>query len=149
LRIDTNQRFEKVFERFDELSIALGHDFEEFNSLWLEDFLRNQGYPKLKIKKRSFYDENFQVFSDSNDVEIDVYHEDPLVIGEITAITKTIDKATLFLRKVEFIKKSNKKNPQIFFITYGFFPKIRDQALKLLEDAGVKVYTLRQKGITE
>jgi hypothetical protein len=158
LRIDSNKRFEamqeqidnrfdKVFDRFDELTIALGHDFEEFNSLWLQDFLRNQGYPKMSIKKKTFVDENFEVFPDSTDVELDIYCENPFVIGEVTAIVKNISKVTLFLRKVEFLKKLKKKEPQLFFVTYGFRPEFRDKALELLNDANVKVYTLRQRDL--
>jgi hypothetical protein len=142
-----DKRFDKVFERFDEFSIALGHDFEEFNSLWLQDYLRVQGFPKLKIKKVTIYDENYEVFPDSTEVELDVFNEKPFIIGEITAITKNIDKVNLFLRKVEFMKKRNKTDPQLFYVTYGFKPQIRDKALELLEKANVKVFTVRQKDV--
>jgi hypothetical protein len=142
-----DKRFDKVFERFDEFSIALGHDFEEFNSLWLQDYLRVQGFPKLKITKVTIYDENYEVFSDSTEVELDVFNEKPFIIGEITAITKNIDKVILFLRKVEFMKKRNKAEPQLFYVTYGFKPQIRDKALELLEKANVKVFTVRQKDV--
>jgi len=144
-RIDL--RFEKVFQRFDEMSISLGHDFEEFNSLWLQDFFRAQGFPKLKIRKRTFYDENYEVFPDSHDVEIDIFHEKPLIIGEVTAITRKIEKVTTFLRKVQFLTKRFGEPYAVVYVTYGFLPRIRDEALRLLENAKVKVYTLRQKDI--
>ena len=144
-RIDL--RFEKVFQRFDEMSISLGHDFEEFNSLWLQDFFRAQGFPKLEIRKRTFYDENYEVFPDSHDVEIDIFHEKPLIIGEVTAITRKIDKVTTFLRKVQFLTKRFGEPYAVVYVTYGFLPRIRDEALRLLENAKVKVYTLRQKDI--
>ena len=76
---------------------------------------------------------------------MDVYHEDPFVIGEITAITRKLSKVTTFLRKVEFLKKLKGKEPMTFFITYGFLPEIRNEALRLLEEAGVKVYALRHR----
>ncbi len=33
LRKDLDLRFDKIFQRLDQQSLALGHDFEEFNSL--------------------------------------------------------------------------------------------------------------------
>ena len=95
----------------DEYSNALGYDFEEFNSLCIQDYLRVQGYPKLEIKKKNFIDENYEVFPDSKDVEIDIYNEKPLVIGEVTAITRKIDKANLFIRKKDFLIKTHKTKP--------------------------------------
>ncbi len=138
-------KFDKVFQRLDDMSTAFGHDFEEFNSLWLQEYLIAQGYPKLTIKKRTFVDQNYEVFPDSTDVEVDVYNEEPLVIGEVTAITRNIAKITIFMRKVQFLKKMKGKEPKVFCVTYGFHPKIRDEALRLLEEARVKVFTLRQR----
>ncbi len=137
-------QFSKVFERLDNLSSALGHDFEEFNSYWLETFLVEQGYPKIKIQKRTFYDENYEVFPDSKDVEIDLFNEKPLVVGEVTAIVRKIEKITTFLRKVAFIEKRYGKAKYKVFITYGVLPEIRDEAIKLLEDANIDVIILRK-----
>ena len=143
-RID--QRFDKVFERFDELSLALGHDFEEFNSHWLETFLVAQGFPKIEVRKRTFFDPEHMVFPDSTDVEVDLFNEDPLVVGEVTAIVRTIDKVTTFLRKVKFIESNMRRKADYkLFITYMIVPEIREEAKRLLEGAGVTVITLRQR----
>lgn len=141
-RID--RRFDKVFERFDELSLALGHDFEEFNSYWLQTFLEELGYPKVDIKKKVFIDDNYEVFPDSKEVKIDLYNSDPLTIGEVTAITRRIDKITLFLRKLKFLEKRLGPAKYKLFITYYIQPEIRDEALKLLSEAGVDVILVRR-----
>lgn len=142
-------RIDKVYSRLDEMTIALGHDFEEFNSLWVQDFLRVQGYPKLTIKKKTFIDGEYIVHSDSKEVEVDVFNEKPLIICEITAITKNIEKVTKFLRTIKFLTSKFGEPHSLLFITYGFIPKIRDEALKLLEQAGVKVYSVRQKEVEQ
>ena len=142
-RVD--RRFDKVFARLDDMSASFGHDFEEFNSYWLQTFLVEQGYPKIKIQKKSFYDERYEVFPDSKEVEIDLFNEDPLVVGEVTAVVRNIDKVTTFIRKVKFIE--NKFGPAKYklFITYAIHPEILDEAIKLLEEENIKVIILRRK----
>ena len=145
-----DRRFDLVFKRFDELSIALGHDFEEFNSYWLETFLVEQGYPKVAIEKRHFVDLHYRVFPGSKDVEIDLFNEDPFVIGEVTAFVRSIDKITVFLRKIEFLEAEMGEPAKYkLFITYGIAPAIREEAMRLLENAGVKLIALRQRHVEE
>ncbi len=140
-----DRRFDKVFERFDELSLALGHDFEEFNSYWLETFLLEQGYPKVAIKKRHLFDKNYTVFPNSKDVEVDLFNEEPLVIGEVTAIVRSIDKVTVFLKKIKFIEKELEREAEYkIFITYAIDPEIREEAVRLLKEGGVTLFTLRR-----
>ncbi|MHA1686083.1 MAG: hypothetical protein ACTSYD_06690 [Candidatus Heimdallarchaeaceae archaeon] len=141
-RID--RRFDKVFERLDELSSALGHDFEEFNSYWLQTFLEELGYPRIKIQKKVFYDGDYEVFPDRKEVEVDLFNEDPLVIGEVTAIVRRIDKVTTFLRKISFLEKKFGPAKYKIFITYAIKPEIRDEAIKLLEEAKVETIILRR-----
>jgi len=38
---------------------------------------------------------------------------------------------------------------ELFFITYGFKPDIREKAMELLELANVKIYTVRQKDVQD
>ncbi len=138
-----DRRFEKVFERFDELSLALGHDFEEFNSYWLETFLVEQGYPEVKVKKVHFADTDYEVFPDSQDVEVDLFNENPFVIGEVTAIVRSIDKVTTFLRKIKFLEKQfGRKADYKLFITYMVSPEIRDEVKRLLQENGVTLITV-------
>ncbi len=143
-------KFDKVFSRFDDLSMSLGHDFEEFNSLWLQEYLMVQGFQKLDIKKKTFYDKDYSVFPDNKDIEIDIFNDDPLIIGEVTAITKTIAKVNIFLKKIKFIEKLfEEKAHTRLFITYAFKPEISDEAISLLEKNEVKLFVLRQRGYNE
>ena len=142
-RVD--RRFDKVFARLDDMSASFGHDFEEFNSYWLQTFLVEQGYPKIKIQKKSFYDERYEVFPDSKEVEIDLFNEDPLVVGEVTAVVRNIDKVTTFIRKVKFIETKFGPAKYKLFITYAIRPEILDEAIKLLEEENIKVIILRRK----
>ncbi len=103
-----------------------------------------QGYPKIKIEKKIFFDDKYEVFPDSKEVEIDLFNEKPLVIGEVTAIVRRIEKITTFLRKVEFIEKRFGKAEHKMFITYAIDIKIREEAIELLEKAGIKVIILRK-----
>ncbi|MCF2138294.1 MAG: hypothetical protein K9W43_13765 [Candidatus Thorarchaeota archaeon] len=142
---NVDRRFEEVFQRFDDLSLALGHDFEEFNSYWLQTFLIEQGYPKIDVKKYHFVDNDYSVFPDSKDIELDLFNEKPLVVGEVTAFVRGIDKVNVFLRKVKFIENLFKCTADYkLFITYAIDAEIRDEAVKLLEDNGVILITIRR-----
>ena len=70
----------------------------------------------MKIQVRQhFHDENNYVHLDTNDVEIDIYHIKPNIIGEATLRLTDLDKVRIFIRKCEFIEK-------IFFslVVYSF-----------------------------
>ena len=141
---EVQEQFRKVFRRLDILSEAFGHDFEEFNSYWLETFLVKQGYPRIEIKKKTFYDPDYEVFTHSKNVEVDLFNEDPLVIGEVTAIVREIDKINTFLRKVRFLEKRFGPAKYKLFITYAVLPEIRDEAITLLEKANIDIIILRK-----
>ena len=53
------------------------------------------------------------------------------------------------IRKINFLTRSFGEPKELFFITYGFKPEIREKAMELLEQANVKIYTLRQKDILD
>ena len=140
-----DERFDRIDRRLDEFSLALGHDFEEFNSYWLETFLIERGYPKIRVQKRHFYDKDYSVFPDSNDVEIDLFNEDPLVIGEVTAIVRSITKVTVFLRKLKFLEDLFERKAEYkVFITYLVEPEIREEIERLLKKHGVQLFMLRR-----
>jgi len=149
LRKDLDQRFEKVFQRLDKQSLALGHDFEEFNSLWLRDYLEVQGYPRIKIQKKNFYDENYEVFSDSKDIQIDLFNESPLVIGEVTAIVQSVKKVNDFIKKVKFLTDRFGEAKHVIFITYGIKPDLLDEVTRICEKNGIKLHTLRQSRMAD
>ena len=172
LRIDTNKRFEengkrldaliakldkrfdgvdrridKLYDRVQEMSIAFGHDFEEFNTLWMNDFLRAQGYKNIRLERKIFIDEEYVVNDATKNVEIDIFNEDPLVIGEVTSVVKNLSKVTKFIRKVKFLSSKFGEPVSVIFITYGFKPDIRDDALRVLQNNNVKTFTLRQREV--
>jgi len=171
LRIDTNKRFEengkrldaliakldkrfdgvdrridKLYDRVQEMPIAFGHDFEEFNTLWMNDFLRAQGYKNIRLERKIFIDEEYVVNDATKNVEIDIFNEDPLVIGEVTSVVNFF-KVTKFIRKVKFLSSKFGEPVSVIFITYGFKPDIRDDALRVLQNNNVKTFTLRQREV--
>ncbi len=138
-----DKRMGSLERRMEEISHALGHDFEEFNREWLRAFLNKNGIPDVEIRKRHFVDRNHEVFPDTTDVEIDLFNEEPLLVGEVTAIVRSLEKVEIFLRKVKFIEGLyGRPAEQKLFITYYIEPQILSDVIKKLSEAGVRIISV-------
>ena len=101
------------------------------------------------MKKQQFEDNDYKVFTDSKMVEIDLFNEKPLVVGEVTAITRQIKKVTTTIRKAKFIEELYGEVATKLFVTYAIVPEIKQEVEQLLEKAGFETIVLYQKGLNK
>jgi len=105
--------------------------------------------PDVCSVKRTFIDPHREAFPDSKEVEVDLFCEEPLLIGEVTAMVRSIDKVTTFLRKVAFLEKQFGTPAERLFVTYQFARDIANKARRRLQEAEVRVFALRGQQFTQ
>ena len=83
---------------------AVGRTLEDYSAAFIEIILRERGYPEEKIdvgRKILIYN--------GKTVEINIFNEDPLVVGEVTTYIETEEEALKEVRKVlERVKVAEK-----------------------------------------
>ncbi len=91
---------------FRDLRRALGVTFEEHASSFLEVMLMEMGYPDAVVEKK-------YLVEDGKVVEIDMFCEEPLVVGEATLSITTVEEARRevdkLIKRVELAEKIYKK----------------------------------------
>jgi len=154
-RIETNKRFEEInrrFEenriymdrRFNELALGYGGTFEGFNKTILKKILEERGIPvkAFNVTPIHFQDPEMNVHKNTTDVEVNIFSEDPPIIGEVTSSLVNIEKLETYVRKIQFIEKKFKKEFQHFFITLYVDEKIKELAKNIFNLYKIEAITL-------
>ncbi|MGB9806838.1 MAG: hypothetical protein ACPLRT_08800 [Thermoproteota archaeon] len=79
----------------DSFGKAVGRTLEDYTAAFVRIMLEDRGYSKEKINIR-----RTTIVHDSKVVEIDIFNEDPLVVGEVTTYLESIEKAKEEVSKV-------------------------------------------------
>ena len=87
---------------FGELRVALGATYEMHAAAYLSFMLYEMGYDRVDVVRRSFVE-------DGEIVEVDLFNEEPLVVGEVTVAVRDVDEAERevgrVLRRVGVVEK--------------------------------------------
>ncbi len=109
---------ELLFTKIDELGQTLGITFEDFVRINLTKILQREKILPYSKKLRSVHlrDESEIVNIGSKDVEIDLYCEDPLIIGEVTEAINNWGKIEKLIRRIKFVSEKFGKTPKYSFL---------------------------------
>ncbi len=122
---EQDKQFERVHERLDNIDLGYGVIAEGIEYSIINREFKHKGYDlKLQIRQHFSDNENY-VHPDTTDVEVDIFHTNPNIIGEATLKLNNLDKVRTFIRKCEFLEKTY----EIPFQKYFFCFKI-DQGIK-------------------
>jgi hypothetical protein len=90
----------------------------------------------VTFQRRVIADPDGFVNPGNNEVEIDIFCENPLIIGECTTFVKDIKKVEKFCKVKEFVHKEfvdnlHKIEPIAYLFTYGIDEKIQENVVSL------------------
>jgi len=74
---------------------AVGRTLEDYTASFVKIILEERGYPREKINVRKD-----KINYENKIIEIDVFNEDPLVVGEVTTYLESIEEAKKEVKKV-------------------------------------------------
>jgi len=115
---------------FGELCKFAGITFEDFVRKFLTTYLRGlKEIPKGAKLKRAIVDGE----------EIDLFLEDPLIVGEITSYTGSLEEVSKLLRKAELIKTKYYKEPRKFLIILTAKKDIFKDLKRMSKERGIEL----------
>jgi lipase chaperone LimK len=119
-----------IFSGFSKLSRFAGISFEEFARHFLEGYLRRTGIlPKGVRLKKGFI----------NGEEINIFCEDPPIVGEVTAYAGSKEEAEKLLRKVKLFKEKYGVEPKKFLIILSVSKKVYREIKKISMENGIEL----------
>jgi len=149
-----DKRFEQVDKRFDqmdekidkgfaELSLGFGMNFEDLSQAIVKKIMDVLGIKLPKLEKRRFVDQKMTVHMNSTDVEVDLFSEEPLIIGEVSGSITELEKIERFIRKIHFLEEQFKKKATLkIIITYRIHPKLSNKVRAILKKEGIELIAI-------
>jgi len=134
-----DKRFAKVYERLDQMSFGHTDIVAGVAYIIIKREFRARGLEFELTKKHHFTDENYFVNPDTQDVEIDIFHIKPNILGEITLKITEIDKVRSFIRKIQFIEKRYKESFQKYFFCYYINDNIKTDVELLMKQYDIEL----------
>ncbi|MEM2747189.1 MAG: hypothetical protein QXK69_11865 [Candidatus Caldarchaeum sp.] len=139
-RVDRLEK--RVSKGFAELGSALGVTYEMHANAYIQVLLEELGYPDARVG-------GGYVLKDGEVLEIDMFCEDPLVVGEVTSrlrdeeeMNKEIAK---LLERVEAASSKYRKKPFMVVLSVGVVPENLVQKLRTdAEKHGIKLILGRE-----
>ena len=128
-----DKRFEKVYERFDQMDFGHKDIVAGVAYIVVKREFRARGIDFELKSRHHFTDEDYFVHPDSQDVEIDIFHVKPNIIGETTLKISDIEKVRSFIRKIQFIEKRYKDKFKKYFFCYSINDPIKPEVESLLK----------------
>lgn len=134
-----DKRFDKVYERLDSIDLGYGYVVEGMAySIIKREFKQRDLDLDLKIRQH-FTDENYTVHPDTQDVEVDIFHIKPNIIGEASLKIFNLDKVRTFIKKIEFLEKTYKDNFKRFLFCFKIDDRIKGELINLLQKYNIEL----------
>jgi hypothetical protein len=140
-------RVDRSIQKFrSKISARLGERFEGIGRQIARELLLERGIKVKRIQAYKTRDIKGLVFEKGQDVEVDVFVKEPLVIGEIKSIIEKKDELISFSRKVKFFEKQfGKKSKFRLVITIDIADKIRDAVKALAKKHQIKLISYNER----
>jgi len=119
-----------MLKGFADLSRFAGVNFEDFVRSFLTEVLRRSGeIPEGAEIRKAVVDGE----------EINIFLEDPLIVGEVTAYADSADEIIKLLRKAELVKSKYSREPRKIMIALNVKGGVVGEIEKIAEERGVEL----------
>jgi hypothetical protein len=127
LRVNYDRMRKYMVSAFRDLKASLGVAFEDHAASFLELMLEEMGYPGARVEKKFFV-------HDGEVVDVNLFCEKPLVVGEATVSVKDAGEAEAevekLLKRVKIVEEKYGK-PEMIILSVA---RSTDEAAKMLKD---------------
>ena len=115
---------------FADLSKFAGVNFEDFVRGFLTEFLRRSGeIPEGAEIKKTVVDGE----------EINIFLEDPLIVGEVTAYADSVDEMMKLLRKAELVRAKYSREPRKVMVALNVKRDVLKEIEGIARERGVEL----------
>jgi predicted nuclease with TOPRIM domain len=118
----------------DSFGKAVGRTLEDYTVAFVRVILEDKGYSKEKVNIRKT-----TIIHDNKIVEIDIFNEDPLIVGEVTTYLDTVEQAKEEINKIlydkEVVERKFKRKVEMKILAVANVPSnVLEELKKLTED---------------
>lgn len=118
----------------DSFGKAVGRTLEDYTAAFVRVILEDKGYSKEKVNIRKT-----TIIHDNKIVEIDIFNEDPLIVGEVTTYLDTVEQAKEEINKIlydkEVVERKFKRKVEMKILAVANVPSnVLEELKKLTED---------------
>jgi len=137
LRINHNRMYKYMVSGFRELRRTLGVAFEDHIASFLEVMLEEKGYKEAKVEKK------FLAYR-GKVIDINLFCEKPLLVGEATVSIKSDEEAERevgkLLRRVNLVERKYKRKPEMVILSVARVAKgVKESLKRLAGEKGIKL----------
>ena len=119
-----------MLKGFADMSKFAGVNFEDFVRSFLTEFLRRSGeIPEGAELKKTVVDGE----------EIDIFLEDPLIVGEVTAYADSVEEIVKLLRKAELVKSKYSREPRKMMVALNVKRGVLKEIERIARERGVEL----------
>jgi hypothetical protein len=119
-----------MLKGFADLSKFAGVNFEDFVRSFLTEFLRRSGeIPEGVELKKAVVDGE----------EVNIFLEDPLIVGEVTAYADSIDEIVKLLRKAELVRAKYSREPRKIMVALNVKRGVLKEIERIAKERGVEL----------
>lgn len=137
LRLEQERMRKYMIAGFRELSRTLGAAFEDHAAAFLEIMLEEMGYVGARVGKRYFVHEG-------EVKEVNIFCEDPLIVGEVTVSIKSLDEVEgeigKIMERARMVEEKYGKKPLLTILCVArVTPDVSEALRSLAERHGIKL----------
>jgi predicted nuclease with TOPRIM domain len=119
-----------MMKGFADMSKFAGVNFEDFVRSFLTEFLRRSGViPEGAEIKKTVIDGE----------EINIFLEDPLIVGEVTAYADSVDEMMKLLRKAELVRAKYSREPRKMMVALNVKRDVLKEIERIAKERGVEL----------
>jgi hypothetical protein len=119
-----------MLKGFADMSKFAGVNFEDFVRSFLTEFLRRSGViPEGAEIKKAIVDGE----------EINIFLEDPLIVGEVTAYADSVDEIVKLLRKAELVRAKYSREPRKVMVALNVKRDVLKEIEGIARERGVEL----------
>ena len=134
-----DNRFERVYDRFDKIDLGYGVVAEGIGYDIIKREFRHRGIDLDLQIRQHFQDKNKTVHPDTEDVEIDIFHMNPNILGEATLRLTELEKVRTFIKKIDFLEKIYNTKFERYFITLKIDDPLKTELEILLKKFNIEL----------